>query len=108
MGRKCTIFALFYFVFECKFQAPQGGLHLEGRFNGGFLRYDFGGLIFGRAYTWRGLFSEFYGNFLLILRLTTLLELTSTLSSLSRNPLYPSCLLREHEGHLGDKKMARL
>ena len=28
----------------------------------GFLHYDFGGLIFGGAYTWRGLFSEFYGN----------------------------------------------
>ena len=27
----------------------------------GFLRYEFGGLIFGGAYTWRGLFSEFYG-----------------------------------------------
>ena len=27
----------------------------------GFLRYDFGGLIFTGAYTWRGLFSEFYG-----------------------------------------------
>ena len=27
----------------------------------GFLRYSFGGLIFGGAYTWRGLFSEFYG-----------------------------------------------
>ena len=27
----------------------------------GFLRYNFGGLIFGGAYTWRGLFSEFYG-----------------------------------------------
>ena len=26
----------------------------------GFLRYEFGGLIFGGAYTWRGLFSEFY------------------------------------------------
>ena len=26
------------------------------------MRYDFGGLIFGGAYTWRGLFSEFYGN----------------------------------------------
>ena len=25
------------------------------------MRYDFGGLIFGGAYTWRGLFSEFYG-----------------------------------------------
>ena len=27
----------------------------------GFLRYEFGGLIFGGAYTRRGLFSEFYG-----------------------------------------------
>ena len=26
----------------------------------GFLRYRFGGLIFGGAYTWRDLFSEFY------------------------------------------------
>ena len=26
------------------------------------MRYDFGGLLFGGAYTWRGLFSEFYGN----------------------------------------------
>ena len=33
------------------------GLYLEGRFNGGFLHYDFGGLII----IWRGLFSEFYG-----------------------------------------------
>ena len=27
----------------------------------GFLSYEFGGLIFGGAYTWRGLFLEFYG-----------------------------------------------
>ena len=26
-----------------------------------FLRYEFGGLLFGGPYTWRGLFSEFYG-----------------------------------------------
>ena len=26
-----------------------------------FLRYRFGGLIFGGVYTWKGLFSEFYG-----------------------------------------------
>ena len=26
-----------------------------------FLRHRFGGLIFGGAYTWRDLFSEFYG-----------------------------------------------
>ena len=31
----------------------------------GVLRYDFAGLIFGGAYTWRGLFSEFYGSTLL-------------------------------------------
>ena len=30
---------------------PPGGLYSEGRFNGGFLRYDFGRLIFGGAYT---------------------------------------------------------
>ena len=28
----------------------------------GFLRYEFGGPIFGGAYTWRALFSEFYGR----------------------------------------------
>ena len=43
-------------------QAPGGGgLYLKGRFNGGFLRYEFRGLIFGGAYTWRGLFLEFFG-----------------------------------------------
>ena len=26
------------------------------------MRYEFGGLILGGAYTWRGLFTEFYGN----------------------------------------------
>ena len=38
---------------------------MEGQFNGGFfalqVHYEFGGLIFAGAYTWRGLFSEFYG-----------------------------------------------
>ena len=29
---------------------PLEGLYLEGRFNGGFLHYEFGGLIFGGAY----------------------------------------------------------
>ena len=42
-------------------QAP-GGLYSEGDLTEGFLRYRFGGLIFGGAYTWKGLFSEFYGN----------------------------------------------
>ena len=35
-------------------QAPGGGLYLEERFNGGFFA-----LPDWRAYTWRGLFSEF-------------------------------------------------
>ena len=50
VGRKFTIAALFYFVFERKFhvQAPQGGLYSEGRFNGGFFAYII----------WRGLYME--------------------------------------------------
>ena len=61
--RKFTVFALFYFVFEGNFQiqAPPGGLYLEERFNGGFFALRVWGLIFGGAYTWRGLFFEFYG-----------------------------------------------
>ena len=64
MGRKFIIFALFYFVFEGKFQvqAPQGAYIRRGDLTDGFLRYDFRALIFGGACTWRGLFSEFYGN----------------------------------------------
>ena len=59
VGRKFTVFALFYSVFDGNFQvqAPGGGgLYLEGRFNGGFFALRVWG-----AYTWRGLFSEFYG-----------------------------------------------
>ena len=44
VGSKFTVFALFYFVFEGNFQVQAPG-----------------GLIFGGAYTWRDLFSEFYG-----------------------------------------------
>ena len=59
--RRFTVFALFYFVFEGNFQvqAPGGGgggLYLEGQFNGEFFTLRVWG-----AYTWRGLFSEFYG-----------------------------------------------
>ena len=44
------VFALFYFVFEGNFQVqapPPGG---RGDLTEGFLRYEFGGLIFGGAY----------------------------------------------------------
>ena len=63
MGRKFTFFALFYFEFESKFhvQASRGAYIRRGDLTEGFLRYNFEGFIFGGAYTWRGLFSEFYG-----------------------------------------------
>ena len=64
VGRKFTVFALFYFIFEGKFPitSPRGAYIRRGDLTEGFLRYWIGGLLFGGAYTWRGLFSEFYGN----------------------------------------------
>ena len=61
-GGKFTIFALFYFVFDGNFPStsPRGAYIWRGDLAEGFLCYWFGGLIFGGAYTWRGLFSEFY------------------------------------------------
>ena len=58
VGRKFTVFALFYFVFEGNFQvqAPRGAYIWRGDLTEGFLRYELGG-----AYIWRSLFSEFYG-----------------------------------------------
>ena len=58
----------FGFVLLCiwgKFPStsPRGAYILRGDLTEDFLRYEFGGLIFGGAYTWRGLFSEFYGIF---------------------------------------------
>ena len=46
------MFALFYFVFQGKFQvqAPRGAYIWRGDLTEGFLRYDFGGLIHGGAY----------------------------------------------------------
>ena len=63
VGSKFTVFALFYVVFEGGFPStsPWGAYIWRGDLTEGFWRCRFGGLIFGRAYTWRGLFSEFYG-----------------------------------------------
>ena len=54
VGRRFTVFALFYLVFEGNFQvqAP-GGLYSEGRFNGGLFALRVWG-----AYIWRGLYME--------------------------------------------------
>ena len=51
IGKKFTVFALFYFVFEGNFLVQaSGGLYLEGRFNGGIFALRFWGLIHGGAY----------------------------------------------------------
>ena len=57
--KELTVFAFFYFVFEGNFPStsPRGAYFRRGDFTEGFLCYEFGG-----AYTWRGLFSEFYGS----------------------------------------------
>ena len=63
VGSKFTGFALFYYVFEGNFPStsPPRAYIWRGDLTEGFLRYRFRGLIFGGAYTWTGLFSEFYG-----------------------------------------------
>ena len=63
VGSKFTVLVLFYFVFESNFPStsPRGAYIWRGDLTEGFLRYRFGGLIFGGACTWRSLFSEFYG-----------------------------------------------
>ena len=48
--------------FNFQVKPPGGRLYLEGRFNGGQFALRVWGLIFGETYTWKGLFSEFYGN----------------------------------------------
>ena len=63
VGSKFTVFALFYFVFEDNYPStsPRGTYIWRGDLTARFLRYRFGGIIFGEAYKWRGLLSEFYG-----------------------------------------------
>ena len=53
VGRKFTVFALFYFVFEGNFPrtSPRGAYIWRGDLTERFLRYKFRGLIFGGAYT---------------------------------------------------------
>ena len=66
VGRRFTVFSWFDFVFKDTvfkyYTSPRGfifgGVIKENVF---CARYGFKRLIFGGAYTWRGLFSEFYG-----------------------------------------------
>ena len=52
VGSKFIVFALFYFVFEGNFPStsPREAYIWRGDLTEGFLRYQFGGLIFGGAY----------------------------------------------------------
>ena len=75
VGSKFAVFALSYFVFEGNFPSTSPG-----------------GLIFGGAYTWRGLFSEFYG----ITTLDLEPEFSSGVRTLALNDYAsqrPSCLV---------------
>ena len=49
VGRKFTVLALFYFLFEGNFQVqaspPRGAYIWRGDLTKGFLHYEFGGLI---------------------------------------------------------------
>ena len=59
VGRKFTVFSLFYFVFDgtvFKYKPP-GAYIRRGHLTKGFLHYGFEGLI---HCTWRGLFLEVY------------------------------------------------
>ena len=69
-GRKLPVLLCFtlYLKAISKYKPPPPPPHgggeeyiWRGNLTEGFLRYEFGGLLFGGAYTWRGLFSEFYG-----------------------------------------------
>ena len=52
VGSRSTVFSLFYFVFEGNFPSTSspGAYIWKGDLTEGFLRYRFGGLIFGGAY----------------------------------------------------------
>ena len=73
VGSKFNVFALFYFAFKSSFPStsPWRAYIWRGDLTEGFLHYRLGGLIFGGAYRWRGLFSEFYGIHKWVLEMST-------------------------------------
>ena len=81
VGSKFIVFALFYFVFEGNFPStnPRGAYIWRGDLTEGFLRYRFGGLIFGGACTWTGLFRN--------------ITLSSHIYSFSLSVIHPSSIL---------------
>ena len=68
IGLACSGKVIYHFCFvllcirgQIPSTSPLGAYIRRGDLMESLLRYDLGGLIFGGAYTWRGLFSEFYG-----------------------------------------------
>ena len=64
VASKFTVLALLFFLYlraVFQVQAPGGPYNWRGDLTEGFLRYRMGGAYIWRAYTWRGLFSKFYG-----------------------------------------------
>ena len=70
-----------YFRAIFQVQAPPGAYIWRGDLTEVFLRYEFGGLIFGGAYTWRGLFLEFYGVMLFLFMLKKMAIVPALLDS---------------------------
>ena len=71
VGSKFTVYLCFTLYLRAIFKyKPSPGVGGGGGYIGrgdlteGFWRYELLGLIFGEAYTWRDLFSEFYGTLL--------------------------------------------
>ena len=64
VGRKFTVFALFYFVFEGNFPSTslRGAYIWRGDLTEGFFALRVWEAYIWGSYTWRGLFSEFYGK----------------------------------------------
>ena len=68
---------------------------MGGDLTEGFLRYRFGGLIFGGAYTWRGLLSEFYGMLERVQALYTTYPF-----SMQPSLNFPTTRLNKYQDHL--------
>ena len=71
VGRKFTVFCMLCFTLYLRAISkykPPGSFYLEGRINGGFFALRVWG-----AYTWRGLFSEFYGIIFIIIFIITMI-----------------------------------
>ena len=58
----CYCFSFTLYLRAISKYKPPGAYIQRGYLTEGFLHCKFGGLVFGGAYTWRGLCLEFYGS----------------------------------------------